>query len=273
MRQIREVLRLRFASELPQREIPKSSGLSQRAVSDYLSRARAAGVSWPWAEDRDDAPLETLLFPPPPAIAADQRPVPDWAWVHRELRRTNVTLALLWEEHRASAPEGFGYSWSCDLYRGWAGWLKPTMRQTLSPARGCLLTSPAAPSMRRWPHRLDHSGTDFCRRSGRIDLHLRRGGLEPTKNVHLYERSPHPWMLCRSRGLPVGSALPLYREKPEIKKPCSGRRTAGSRRSLCPARRRTVLRPRRPPLGRSARQILVVDQHVQRRRQLTHRVK
>jgi hypothetical protein len=66
-----------------------------------------------WAEDRDDAPLEALLFPPPPAIAADQRPVPDWAWVHRELRRTNVTLALLREEHRASAPEGFGYSWSC----------------------------------------------------------------------------------------------------------------------------------------------------------------
>src|SRR3984893_10024205 len=43
MRQIREVLRLRFASELPQRAIAKSLGLSQGAVSGYLSRARAAG--------------------------------------------------------------------------------------------------------------------------------------------------------------------------------------------------------------------------------------
>jgi transposase len=34
----------------------------------------------------------------------------DWAWVHRELHRPNVTLALLWEEYRAAAPEGFGYS-------------------------------------------------------------------------------------------------------------------------------------------------------------------
>jgi predicted transcriptional regulator len=42
MRQIREVLRLRFASELPQRAIAKSLGLSQGAVSSYLSRARAA---------------------------------------------------------------------------------------------------------------------------------------------------------------------------------------------------------------------------------------
>ena len=88
MRQIREFLRLRFASELPQI-------MSQGAVSGYLSRARAAGVSWPLAEALDDARLEALWFPPGPAIATDQRPMPDWAWVHRELSRPNVTLALL----------------------------------------------------------------------------------------------------------------------------------------------------------------------------------
>src|ERR1700730_13241680 len=109
------------ASELPQRALAKSLGLSQGTVSGYLSRARAAGVSWPLAEDLDGVQLEALLFPPPPAMSADQRPVPDWAWVHRELRRPNVTLALLWEEYRAGAPDGFGYSWFCDLYRGWAG--------------------------------------------------------------------------------------------------------------------------------------------------------
>src|SRR5437660_5990082 len=129
MRQIREVLRLRFASELPQRAIAKSLGLSQGAVSGYLSRARAAGVRWPLAADLDDVQLEAMLFPPQPAIAADQRPMPDWAWVHRELRRPNVTLALLWEEYRAGAADGFGYSWFCDLYRAWIGRLKPTMRQ------------------------------------------------------------------------------------------------------------------------------------------------
>ena len=120
MRQIQEVLRLRFASQLPQRAIAKSLRLSQGTVSGYLSRARAAGVSWSLAEDLDDAQLEALLFPPPPAIAADQRPIPDWAWVHRELRRPNVTLAL----H--------------------------------SPARSCLSTSPAALARSsktcRWQH-------------------------------------------------------------------------------------------------------------------------
>ena len=56
MRQIHEVLRLRFASRLPQRAIAKSLGLSQGAVSGYLSRARAAGIVWPPPEDLDAAP-------------------------------------------------------------------------------------------------------------------------------------------------------------------------------------------------------------------------
>lgn len=129
MRQIRDVLRLCWESRLPQRAAARSLGLGQGTVSSYLSRARAAGLAWPLPEDLDEARLEALLFPPLSGIPADQRPMPDWAWVHRELRRPDVTLALLWEEYRAGAPDGFGYSWFCDLYRGWAGRLKPTMRQ------------------------------------------------------------------------------------------------------------------------------------------------
>ena len=96
MRQIREVLRLCFESRLPQRAAARSLGLGQGTVSSYLSRARAAGLAWPLPEDLDEARLEALLFPPLSGIPADQRPMPDWAWVHRELRRPDVTLALLW---------------------------------------------------------------------------------------------------------------------------------------------------------------------------------
>jgi transposase len=129
MRKIREVLRLRFASGLSQRVIARSVGLSQGAVCDYLDRACRAGLGWPLPDELDDARLETLLFPPPPNMPADERPQPDWAVIHRELRRPNMTLALLWEEYRAGAPDGFSYSWFCDLYKAWVGRLKPTLRQ------------------------------------------------------------------------------------------------------------------------------------------------
>ena len=129
MRKIREILRLRWENHLPQRAIAQSLRLSQGAVSDYLGRARRAGLSWPLPDGLDAAGLEALLFPPPPDVPSDQRPMPDWAAVHRDLRRPNVTLALLWEEYRAATTDGFGYSWFCDLYREWAGRLKPTLRQ------------------------------------------------------------------------------------------------------------------------------------------------
>jgi transposase len=129
MRKIRELLRLRWEQHLPQRRISQSLGLSQGSVSDYLNRARRAGLIWPLPEALDDAGLEALLFPPTPDVPSDQRPIPDWATVHRDLRRSNVTLALLWEEYRAATTDGFGYSWFCDLYREWTGRLKPTLRQ------------------------------------------------------------------------------------------------------------------------------------------------
>ena len=129
MRRIRELLRLRWEHHLPQRVISQSLGLSQGSVSDYLSRARRAGLTWPLPEALDDPRSGTLLFPPLPDVPSDQRPVPDWSAVHRDLRRPNVTLALLWEEYRAATTDGFGYSWFCDLYREWAGRLKPTLRQ------------------------------------------------------------------------------------------------------------------------------------------------
>ncbi len=129
MRKIREVLRLRLGHGLAQRAIGQSLRLSQGAVHEYLKRAQRAGLGWPLPAGLDDVQLEAMLFPPAPDVAADQRPVPDWAAVHREMRRPNVTLALLWEEYRGSASDGFGYSWFCDLYREWVGRLKPTLRQ------------------------------------------------------------------------------------------------------------------------------------------------
>src|SRR5689334_13195769 len=129
MRKLHELLRLRLASGLSQRAIAQSLGLSQGAVSQYLARARRARLGWPEAGRLDDAQLEALLFPPPPAVPVDQRPKPDRAMVHRELRRPNVTLALLWEEYRAGDADGFSYSWFCDLYKAWVGRLTPTMRQ------------------------------------------------------------------------------------------------------------------------------------------------
>jgi hypothetical protein len=128
MRKIRDVLRL-SAAGLSKRQIAASLGIGPTAAGACLRRAREAGISWPLPDDLGDAALECRLYPAPAAAAKDWRSRPDWPAVHRELRRKGVTLQLVWEEYRATHPDGYSRSRFCELYRAWEGRLSPTMRQ------------------------------------------------------------------------------------------------------------------------------------------------
>lgn len=127
MRKIREALRLR-ASGMSLREIGLSLGLGRSTIGEHVRRAEQAGLSWPVPETLTDAALEALLFPAPAVNAGTLAP-PDWPTIRRELRRSGVTLMLLWEEYRTAHPDGYGYSRFCELYRRWEGRLTPVMRQ------------------------------------------------------------------------------------------------------------------------------------------------
>jgi transposase len=128
MRKIREVLRLK-ADGFSKRRIAASLGISATAAMECVQRARRAGLTWPLPEDLSDEALEQRLYPPPTSTK-EQRPLPNWAEIHRELKRSGVTLELLWVEYRERHPDGYGYSRFCDLNREWEKRLSPTMRQT-----------------------------------------------------------------------------------------------------------------------------------------------
>lgn len=115
MRKVREVLRLRFGMGLTARQVSRSLNLSHSTVSDYVRRARAAGISWPLPEGSDDAWLKEKLFGRRPQ--KERRPLPDMAYVYRELKRKHVTLELLWEEYKRDHPDGYQYTQFCELYR------------------------------------------------------------------------------------------------------------------------------------------------------------
>ena len=129
MRKIKEVLRLRWSLGMSQRTIARGCGIGPTSVAQYLRRAERAGLKWPLPPELGDDQLERLLFPPPLSIPSSQRPLPDWAKVHQELKRKGVTLYLLWEEYQAESTNGYGYSRFCELYGEWAGKLDLVMRQ------------------------------------------------------------------------------------------------------------------------------------------------
>ncbi len=127
MRQIRGILRLKHEQGLHHRAIARACGVGVGTVSEYLQRVQQAGLGWPLPPELDDAALEARLFTAP--APARERMAPDCVWIHQELKRTGVTLALLWQEYRENHAHGYGYSQYCELYRRWAKKLKPSMRQ------------------------------------------------------------------------------------------------------------------------------------------------
>lgn len=140
MRKIREVLRLRWACQLPYRAIARSCAIGTSTVHDCVRRAQSAGLSWPLPADLDEAALYQCLYPDDGRAAATlPRPLPDWTQVHTELRRPDVTLRLLWVEYREAHPEGFGYSQFCELYARWAGHLKPSLRMIHKAGEKCFV--------------------------------------------------------------------------------------------------------------------------------------
>jgi hypothetical protein len=87
MRQIREILRLRWACSLPQRAVARACGVGLGTVSEYCRRAARAGLSGPLPDELDDARLEACLFQRVHDLVGVPRPLPDLAWLHQELKR------------------------------------------------------------------------------------------------------------------------------------------------------------------------------------------
>ena len=129
MRQVREVLRLTAAGDALN-EIARRVGVAPSTVRLTLKRLATAGLSWPLPAEMTNSALETALFAAAGTKQGHRRHAePDWAEIHRELKRKHVTLTMLWDEYIERCPEGYRYSRFCELYRGWASRLSVTMRQ------------------------------------------------------------------------------------------------------------------------------------------------
>lgn len=130
MRRIRDCLRLYYESEMNQSQISRSLNISRSTVQDYLSRLTVASLSYEASRSLSDSELEDQLYPKKEKrIGVSLRPEIDFAYIHKELARTGVTLRLLWEEYKQEQPACHQYSQFCWHYQQWKMALKVYMRQ------------------------------------------------------------------------------------------------------------------------------------------------
>jgi len=131
MRQVREILRLKLVGGLATREVGRRVGVAASTVRATVKRFQASGLSWPLPEELTEAALEAKLFAEVGTKRGHRRrEEPDWAAIHRELKRKHVTLSILWDEYIEQNPQGYRYSRFCEIYRGWEAKVSVTMRQT-----------------------------------------------------------------------------------------------------------------------------------------------
>jgi hypothetical protein len=140
MRQVREVLRLKYVYGHSGHRIAVAVGISRYTVGEYLRRAAAVGITWPVPSELDDTALERKLFTPPGRMAAETvRSQPDWLRIHAEMRRAgrHAAVALGGVSSRAT---------------GWIR-LQPVLRSPRRLAGSSVAHHAAEPSSRRAPVR------------------------------------------------------------------------------------------------------------------------
>lgn len=129
MRDLREILRQKLLLGRSHRQAARAVGISSGSVASAATRARMLGLSWEAIEKLDDEELETRMYGPRGAKRVD-RPEPDPAHIHLELKRPGVTLQLLHLEYLEQCPNGFRYTVFCERYKQWLSKQRLSMRQT-----------------------------------------------------------------------------------------------------------------------------------------------
>ena len=96
---VKLVLELRQAN-MSQRAIAASRHISTKSVAAVWKRADTLGISYADVADKSDDEVYLLFFPDKFQKETMYAPV-NYEYVHSELKKTGVTLKLLWQEYKA----------------------------------------------------------------------------------------------------------------------------------------------------------------------------
>lgn len=126
----REILRLN-SLEYNNTEIASCVQSSRGTVQSVLEIAGKMEIKWPLDDDVTNRSLQSLMYPDR-YKKDDNRLVPDFPKIHRELAKKGVTLTLLWTEYCAEAAAAgkkpYMSSQFSELYNRWARISRATMR-------------------------------------------------------------------------------------------------------------------------------------------------
>jgi len=130
MRTIRELLRLALSNErISARNIGRSLRVSHPTVKKYVQAISEAGLDWEKIRQMDDEQLKVVLKSSAGRRIDIDRPLPDFEYIHQELKKPGVTMYLLWQEYKQANGNGYEYSQFRKYYYQYVRKIDVTLRQ------------------------------------------------------------------------------------------------------------------------------------------------
>jgi transposase len=120
MKKIKEVIRLKSTTEMSDRQIARALNMSHPVVAKYWQGFNLSGLMFEQIEEMADSELLRMVEKPRIEISNKYKQLIQYfPYFVIELRRTGVTLQLLWEEYKQKHPEGLQYSRFCYHFQMW----------------------------------------------------------------------------------------------------------------------------------------------------------
>ncbi len=131
MKKIKDVLRLRFITNISYRQISRALNTPSSTTADYCKRFEITNYSIDEFLSLDEDEIYQLLFPEKSLPKTYKtRPKPNVEYIHKEIAKKGVTFELLWQEYKEQHPDGYGCSQFKEYYYKYKKRLNPSMRQT-----------------------------------------------------------------------------------------------------------------------------------------------
>jgi transposase len=120
MNKIRETIRLHQEAGLSNRQIALALGISRPSVGQYLTDYRSSGLSYSAIAALSDDDLVKILEGAKRVVSERYRELSErFEYFVKELKRTGVTLDLLWQEYKREHPTGYNRTQFCHHFKVW----------------------------------------------------------------------------------------------------------------------------------------------------------
>jgi transposase len=128
MKKIREIIRFKKTIGMSERKIARALNISRPVVAQYIMDFSATGLTYEEIKDMPDSQFLELFEKQRNKKNSRHEQISElFPYFVTELKRTGVTLRILWKEYQKKHPDGYSYSQFCYHFQVWRNASKITM--------------------------------------------------------------------------------------------------------------------------------------------------